>query len=190
MDTMTSAPQTGAHLLSKSHQKVHSSSVNLTTRKQHTVLCVLPKFFSTMIHNSTLYLLACVLLVVHDAKGFSPIQPTSHARRTVCWAEPLEGTVVVCTGPTCGRSGGKKALEMFKELAPDGVTVESISCVSECAECGMGPNVEVRAKGDDGPFYPIKNYVKTEEDVKKDLTMIKQYVKIEMLTSKPDDEKN
>ena len=32
------------------------------------------------------------------------------------------------------------------------IEVDAINCVSECAECGLGPNLETTAKGAEGPF--------------------------------------
>ena len=71
-------------------------------------------------------------------------------------------------GPTCSRTGGGKKLKKIVDdmATPFGIEVEAIKCVSECAECGLGPNIGVTDKDAEGPFAEkIVNGVKTASDV-------------------------
>ena len=120
-------------------------------------------------------LIICLLLTIKGqlvVSAFLAQQRTTtyqSTRQLQLHVEPLESgsTIIVCLGPTCKKTGGKKALALFEQFAKElNVNVETVSCVSDCAECGLGPNVEIRKAGDNGPFYPIRNGIKTEEDVK------------------------
>jgi hypothetical protein len=134
-----------------------------------------------MMNAASVALIICLLLTIKGPAVSAFLvtrSATSTQQRTTTYqstrqlqlhAEPLESgsTIVVCLGPTCKKTGGKKALALFEQFAKDlNVNVETVSCVSDCAECGLGPNVEIRKSGDNGPFYPIRNGIKTEEDVK------------------------
>ena len=107
-----------------------------------------------MISFRTLTVAACILCTVCVSNGFSGMNIQNSRTTTTTSLNALEGKVVVCTGPTCGKKGGKRALKIFEELAPEGVTVESISCVSECAECGMGPKCRSTRKGQKWTILP------------------------------------
>jgi hypothetical protein len=67
--------------------------------------------------------------------GFAVQQASHHSSSstTTTSLNAYTGKVLVCTGPTCGRKGGKKVLKIFEELAPEGIEIEAFSCVSDCA---------------------------------------------------------
>ena len=132
-----------------------------------------------------------VFLLTHpkNALGFSSTPFCSRQRQgrppttsNFASSSLFEGTLVACTGPMCTRNDRKKVLSYFQKLTSSQqsdevcsrdkkVTIETVKCVSECAECASGPNVEVQEKNDTGPFHPIKNKMKSKDNVKAILRM-------------------
>lgn len=72
----------------------------------------------------------CLFLSSSSDSAFVPKGQSRGRTEPAAALHAFEGTVVVCTGPTCSKNGSKKTLKYIRDLVPEGVEVETINCVS------------------------------------------------------------